>query len=567
MNVRPVVYRFPASFLLPLLWGAFLLFCPFRGLKGQVDLLPLDHPATSVLERLYYYGAIPDFPVEHLPLSRRSALEFLERAIRDTTLPENLRRQAEWRRAELAADAGEAPRSVVIPTRDESLTIFDDPFANRPFTGLDYFDSATRSSVALDPILEGEFRHDAELGESAAIVQGGARLRGTALGRLGFSGRVTNGTILGADTVILLDPRFGRSFKFGVVRQNRDVDFGGGHVRGDFDVAAAEIGREPLRLGNGGEGTLLLGGALPSSFDYLRFQMRLGPVSFSHVHASLLADPTGASVGITAEIPQKYVATHLLTLGPVAGIRLSLGEAVIYSGRGFEVGYLNPLNFMKSQEHFLRDRDNTYMYVAASVAPARRVFLEGEFLLDDLIFSRIGEGYWGNKTAWRIGGRLTAFPLDFADLSASYTRLEPYVYSHFNPTNAYLHDGAMLAASGLEPNSYLLDLGLSLFPAANLTVRLNAGTGEHGANETENGQVVRNVGGDVRRTFDTLSVSDVRFLDGTVEHLLNLSAAFEYEVLRGLYVQGRVFRRTVTVEDEERENVTQFWLGVRVGAK
>lgn len=570
MNVRSAAYRICRVAFSPLawiVWGAFLLFFPYIGLQAQVDLLPLDHPATSVLERLYYYGAIPDFPIEHLPLSRRSALEFLSRASADATLPEGLRRQAEWRRVELAADAGEVPHGVAIPTRDESVLIFDDLFANRPFTGMDYFDTATNSSVALDPILQGEFRYDAELGENAAIMQGGARLRGTALGHLGFSGYVTNGTILGADTVILLDPRFGQSFKFGVVRQNRDVDFGGGHVRADFDVAAAEIGREPLRLGSGGNSSLLLGTGLPSSYDYLRFQMRLGPVAFSHIHAGVLADPTGESVGITADIPQKYVATHLLTLGPVAGIRLSLGEAVVYSGRGFEIGYLNPLNFMKSQEHFLRDRDNSYMYFALSANPVRHLSLEGEFMLDDLIFSRIGDGYWGNKTAWRIAGRLTALPLESVDLAASYTRLEPYVYSHFNPTNAYLHDGAMLAASGLEPNSYLLDVGLSWYPAANLALRLNAGVGEHGANEVQDGQVVRNVGGDVRRTFDSLSVVNVRFLDGTVEQLMNVSAAFEYEVLRGLYLYGRLFRRTVTVEEEERENVTQLWLGVRVGAR
>lgn len=567
MNARPFPYRSAGLRFTRVVWAAALLFCPLDYLIAQVDLLPVDHPATAALERLYRYGALPGFPIEHLPVSRRSALRFLTRAAADPSLPDGLRRQAEWYLTELRADAGQAPRMAVIPTRDDQRSIFDDPFSNRPFTGLDYFDTATGSSVALDPILEGEFRYDAKLGESAAILQGGVSLRGTALGHLGFAGRATNGTILGADTVVRLDPRFGHSFKFGVVRQNRDIDFGAGHVRADFDAVAAEIGREPLHLGAGGERSLLLGGPLPSNFDYLRFGIGIGPVTFSHVHAALLADPTGAGAGIAAEIPQKFVATHLLTVGPFAGIRLSLGEAVIYSGRGFEIGYLNPLNFMKSQEHFLRDRDNSYMYLAASAVPVRGVMLEGEFMLDDLIFSQIGKGYWGNKTAWRLGARLTAVPLEFVDAGISYTRLEPYVYSHFNSTNAYRHDGSMLAASGLEPNSYMIDLDLAFHPSANLSIRLNAGFGQHGANETRDGMVVRNVGGDVLRTFDTLSVPEVVFLDGTLESLTNLSGDVEFEVLHNVYLRGRLIHRGVTVDGDDREKVTQLWLGIRMGAR
>ena len=536
-------------------------------LFAQADLLPLDHPATTVLERLYYSGAVPDIPVEHFPISRKAALEFLQSGVASVSIPESLRRQAVYFVRELAADKGESPRAVVIPTSDNSLLFFDDPFGDRPFTGLHYTDTATDSYLVIDPVLDAEFRYDADLSANAAVLQGGARLRGTVLDHVGFSAQATNGTILGNDTVVLADPRFGQSFKFGVVRQNRDIDFGSGHVRVGFDQVAAGIGREPVRLGAGEERSLLLGAGLPSNYDYLRFQMRLGRFSFTHIHASILSDATGPAAGIAAEIPQKYVAAHLFSVGPFGGVRASIGEAVVYGGRGFEIGYLNPLNFLKSQEHFLRDRDNSYMYATLGVNAFPGLFFEGEFMLDDLLFSRIGEGYWGNKTAWRLGARATGWPFGIADADVSYTRLEPYVYSHFNPLNAYTHDGAMLAASGLEPNSHQFDLGVNLYPLPNLSVRVNAEFGEHGANVEQDGEVVRNVGGDVRRTFDTLSNETVEFLDGTLETMSGYGAKVEYEFLRNMYVRAQLLGRSISVNDQEIESTTQIWFGVRIGSR
>lgn len=566
MNVCSFQYRFPATLQRCVLAAFASVLCFADMLHAQVDLLPLEHPATTALERLYYSGVVPDIPVEHFPISRKSALEFLRRGFSDASAPDNLRQQALYYAKELSADmGGDAPRAVVIPVSDSSTLFFDDPFGDRPFTGIDYSDTATDSYVVLDPVLDGEYRYDAERSAGAAIVQGGARLRGTLLGHLGFSAQATNGTVLGDKDVVLADPRYGKSFKLGVVQQNSDIDFGSGYVRADFDNVAAEIGREPMQLGAGGKRSLLLGARLPSNYDHLRFQMRLGKFSFTHIHASVLSDPEGINVGVEADIPQKFVAAHLFTIGPFAGVKASIGEAVVYSGRSFELGYLNPLNFLKSQEHYLRDRDNSYMYGTLSVNPVRGLFIEGEFMLDDLIFSRIGDGYWGNKTAWRVGAKATGW-FDLADVEVSYTRLEPYVYSHFNVSNAYIHDGAMLAASGLEPNSYRADIGLTLYPLPNLSLGASGSFGRHGANEEEDGVVVRNVGGDVRRTFDSLSSTSVEFLDGTLEKSVDIGVTVQYEFLRNMYVRAQFLNRALTVEPGNTEQLTQLWLGVRIGS-
>ncbi len=547
----------------------FLLLAGAAPLRAQVELLPLEHPAVRALVRIYEYGSIPEFPREHLPISRRLALTFLREAAGDARLPDLLRSTARYYITELAADEGRTEPAVLIKTSDGDHSIFDGDLGDRPLAFLTYRDTTRGVRLAFEPVFDAEFRTAPDDDLTAIIVQGGAQLRGTIAERVGFSARITNGTVAGDSDLVLRDPKFGHSAKFGVARQNRDADFGNGHLRADFDVVSAEIGRERVQLGGGMDESLLLGSILPSNYDYLRLNARLGRVTFSHIHASLLARHTGFHpFGPETVIPPKYVATHLISFGPFGGIRGSIGEAVVYSGRPFEIGYINPLNFMKSQEHYLRDRDNSFIYASLSANPVDGIFLEGEFMLDDLKFSEIGENFHGNKTAWKIGASAVAFPLPAIDLALSYTRIEPYTYAHTNPVNAYAHDGTPLAAAGLQPNSYMVEGKISVSPLPNLWIRAGVGVGEHGANEIdeEADTIVRNVGGDVeagRRGVDSFRVT---FLDGVLERLFRFRADAEYEPWRNIYLRLTFLGNRINAVGTKRED-TQLWLGARVGVR
>ena len=538
-------------------------------LQAQIDHLPIDHPATTLLLRLSNAGAIPEFPAEHLPVTRRDGLRWIDRALADSSLSDVLRRDALWYRVELAADNEGGRRAVVIPVGDDDEQVFASIPFESPFTGVAWYDSTRGARVLLDPILDAELRSaSGEVEGSALIAQGGVRLRGSLRSLFGFSATATNGTILGSEEVARDDARLRRTFKFGQVGQNRDIDFGRAHARLDIDGAALEIGRERITLGVGGESTLLMGAPLPSQTDYLRLALRLGPFSYSHLHASLIAEGETIGVGPTADIPTKYLATHLLSFGPVAGMRFSVGEAVIYGGRPFEIGYLNPFNFLKAQEHFLRDRDNSFLYAAVRAWPLERLQLEGEFMLDDLIFSRIGTGWWGNKSAWRLGAKATGVPVGTVDLEAEYTRLEPYVYTHFAPRNAYLHDGANLAAEGLQPNSYQVAGSIAWQPVPMLRTRLRLTVSEHGRNIVADTGIVRNVGGDVATGFIREVSSDtVTFLDGLLERATGVDLSADYEVMRNVYLRMRAFLRSTTIEGVEDQKRSQLWIGLRVGSR
>ncbi|HVZ41259.1 MAG TPA: hypothetical protein VHI13_18410 [Candidatus Kapabacteria bacterium] len=556
--------------------AAMLLLCGLLACRtvarAQSELLPVDHPATATLVRLYEFGGIPEFPREHLPVSRGYALRLLEQAGRDTTIPDLLRRQALYYRDELAAETGRLPTAAFIPTSDTSTLIYDHIGGDQPVVVLDYRDPALNTNMALEPVLDGDLRIDPDAHAKALIARGGLELRGTLLGHIGFSGRVTNGSVAGDSAIAARDPHINRDGSFGITGFGRDVSSGDGHIRADFDNVALELGHERVQLGGGLSGSLLLGSDLPVNFDYLRFSVRFGRVAFTHIHASLLGEATGDSHGPYAEIPSKYVAAHLLSFGPFAGLRFSIGESVIYHGRPFDLGYINPLVFMKTQEQYLLDRDNANLYLAMTWAPFRRALVEGEILVDDLRFSQIGKGFWNNKTAWRVALRTTAIGVDWLDAAVSYTRLEPYVFTHFNPLNDYTHAGAILGGGGLQPNSCLAELTLVATPAPWLHVQASAGFGEHGANTygidpvTGRDTVLVNVGGDVRQTHRAIVDNDhVTFLDGILEKSVHLRLEAEYELRRNVYLRIAALRDRTTVNGSSSP-VTEIRCGLRLGA-
>ncbi|MBC8144361.1 MAG: hypothetical protein H7X80_02180, partial [bacterium] len=243
-------------------------------------------------------------------------------------------------------------------------------------------------------------------------------------------------------------------------------------------------------------------------------------------------------------------------------VRFSVGESVIYSERPFEIGYLNPFIFLRSQEHYFRDRDNANMYASLSVAPIDGLFLESEFMLDDLKFSRIGDGFWGNKTAFRFAATARAIPLSALDFGLSYTRLQPYIYSHFSDTNAYAHDTSPLAAGGLPPNTQFIEAFVALVALPQLTINIAAGFGEHGANVFQNDTLARNVGGDIAQTRRPEDSEIVTFLDGIEEKIQRFRIEVEYEPVRNVYLRLTAFANA-RGESREREVRASLRIGAR----
>ncbi len=538
----PHIARHPLGAVLAIV--AVLFVVPAKA-GAQMELLPIDHPASRLLVRINEAGGLAGFPREHLPISVGTALQFLETVMHDASVATPLRDDAIFQITALRAMIGESRNKALIAVDDSSDAFFKGPFEDTPLTILSWGDSASRSHIVVNPIGEVEYRTDPDASKSAVVASFGGGVHGTVGGHVGFGALAVNGSIAGDLDLVRRDSTISHNGSFGITGFGRDISYGDGHARIEAWNCGLEIGREPIALGGDGEESLLLSSNLPTRVDYLRLTARVGKLAYSHIHAALLGTNSTAGLqGPFADIPQKYAALHLLSVGPFAGVRVSVGESVVYARRGMEIGYLNPLSFLKTQEQYLRDRDNSNFYFSFGANPVPGLFLDGEFLLDDLRFSLIGDGFWGNKTAWRVGVR--AVGLGVASLAGgiTYTRLEPYVYTHFNVVNNYTHDGVNMAGIDLQPNSYSISPWLEWRPFSRLTLNARVEIGRHGANVhvrdsiTGKDSLMVNVGGDINQTRrGGLDSEHVTFLDGNLEEVSRIRLVVEYEPIRNVYLR------------------------------
>ena len=245
--------------------------------------------------------------------------------------------------------------------------------------------------------------------------------------------------------------------------------------------------------------------------------------------------PDTIQISWKAGIPSKFFAQHRFSIRPDWG-EISFWEGLIYSKRGMDLAYLNPLSFFKSLEHALHDRDNALMGLDATVRPLSGIQFKGSFLPDDIRFGEIGTGYWANKWAWNTS---LEFVLPYGiDLGLEYSRVEPYTFSHFDTTNAMTND-EMLFGGYLLPNSDETSLLFRWWWGNRYPLEIKFAYQRHGENVyDENGIMVKNVGGDPLQTRLNSDSYTVEFLDGNRVNTMIFQITAGYEIVRGFNIQS-----------------------------
>ncbi|MDR1239491.1 MAG: hypothetical protein LBK27_05205 [Treponema sp.] len=167
---------------------------------------------------------------------------------------------------------------------------------------------------------------------------------------------------------------------------------------------------------------------------------------------------------------------------------LDLGESVVYTKR-FELGYLSPITNHIFYQNNIGDFDNMSMFI--TLKGQYPGFGKAWFSLfwDEAFWKRGALESDGTMIAWQGG---LSFPLSFLAFSSikiSYTKIEPYCYTHnrnFVPgyeghmETSYTNNGVGLGYY-LPPNSDELLLRLETMPARGLTTFLQYQLIRHGA--------------------------------------------------------------------------------------
>ncbi|MCB1059190.1 MAG: hypothetical protein KDB65_03070 [Calditrichaeota bacterium] len=298
---------------------------------------------------------------------------------------------------------------------------------------------------------------------------------------------------------------------------------------------AVTAGRGRHQWGPSYFGGLILNGYAPP-FDYLRFDAAPGRVNYTFLHGvlestipsdTLYINPDGRPRTINS---QKYISAQRLEIMPGPNALFGFSQAVIYGDRGVQLGYLTPMNFLYSVQHSNDDKDNLLLSFDGKwrIKPGLKVY--GEFLLDDVIVSDIfGNSGGGSKNAYTLGvhGIIPKPFWEKFDARFEYTKVRPFVYSHFFGVNKYTHWTSSLGYTN-EPNSEFIHfrLGASFYP---LYAAISYERQNHGANTDE-----KNVGGSIDAPNFGDSDSDFVFLDGQFIRTETITLSGRYEVLPNL---------------------------------
>lgn len=527
--------RFNTGLLLTLLFSAVAV-------HSQTEHAPVQHPVYQFLLRAEARGLLPHFSLSSLPLQRQEIIAALTQ-IRSAESRLSHEEVSTLELYETEFEIKKRSNAVVIYSPSDSAQVLsqrmfgsDEKFIYR------YKDST--ANINISPL--GSFEAFAQSGsgkkQNAQLGTLGARISGSVGSSLGYYLQATNSALFGGDkSLVLQNEKYKQNIKFAEL--GSDMDFSESHIRFQSDWFYAVIGRETQLLGAGLRQKLFISETSPA-FDALSLGARFSNFEYRFTHASLLALPESVvEAGFNTYIPYKFAAMHRFALKPSWG-EVAFWEGIIYSDRFPDLAYLNPLSFFKSLEHALRDRDNSIMGMDGTVRIFDGLQLKGTFLLDDIIFSKIGTGFWSNKTAWNISIS-AALPFNL-DVGFEYSRIEPYTYSHFNTRNSYTNDGKMLG-SYLLPNSDAFVVQTNYWFGGRYPVFLNCFFMRHGENVyNENGELLKNVGADpliTRRPpdFETGRPADpetVTFLDGILKKTFGLEVGGGVELARGFNLKA-----------------------------
>lgn len=506
----------------------------YSSLISQENDINISHPVYSFLKKCETQSLLPNYSLSDLPWRKSkiiSALILIDK--NKTLLTENELSTLNFFLTEFQITNRD--NAVLIESSsDDDQIFFSNIISNKE--KFIYFNKDSSNEVGLEPLLAFDyFLKTTTSNDSnyAAIGHLGFRLSGDFDKNFGFNLQVTNGTLFkGYRSVAFEDPHYAQNIKFNNLKN--DIDYTESHINYRSNWFLASIGRESRIMGSGLDQKIIISSRTPA-FDAIILGAKFTGFEYKFVHGSLLGltEQVINSTGFNLKIPAKYFTMHRFSVIPKWG-EFSFWESAIYTDRYPDLAYINPLNFIKSIEHSLRDRDNAAMGVDCAIRPFAGLQLMFTYFLDDIIFGEIGSGFWSNKSAWNFGFNTTF--IKNIEFGAEYSRIEPYTFTHFNRQNSFTNDGILIGPD-IYPNSHKFLVKTNWWWGERYPITLTYSYIESGTNIfNANGELIKNVGSDPSQTIRPIDPQKVIFLDGKQQFISTLDFQIAYEIFRGLNI-------------------------------
>jgi len=495
----------------------FLLLSP--NVFSQVENVPLNHPVYTFLKEMKVKNIIPYISEDVSNLSRFQVKNYLKQVEEKLDELSNTERDLFNRyKTEFYEFIDPENTTYFFHPEKNFGTSLSETFSHK----VKYFYAYVEENAKAFVEILGHYYYGQQFEpyvNNAHLFDIGFRIHGTVFKHLGYNLSVIKGGSAGDRQVAeLIEPRVLHSFKWVEDSENiANYEFTEGYIKYYTEPAedmhlSIQLGREHKTVGYGYGSKLVLSGDNPP-LDFIEFDFNYGIVKFTSIHGSTVGD---FSYDIN-ERYTKYWAFNRLKLSFENLFDIGIGENIVYSGRGIELGYLSPLGFYKFVEESNQDRDNGNLYFDLQTSFIPNLEFQATFFLDENILSNLQNlQIYKNKTAYQVGVFwYEAFKLNNLSLILEYTKIRPFVYSHVDIQNTYTAWGTNLGHP-IGPNA---DEVFSRV-AYNLTDWIRLSLDYHFIRRGENiydnqGNLIKNVGGDLNITHGPNPENEnAYFLDG-----------------------------------------------------
>ena len=229
------------------------------------------------------------------------------------------------------------------------------------------------------------------------------------------------------------------------------------------------------------------------ALSFPMIELKLKPVSWfrlDYIHgflASMVADSTKYYLEYDAETDSdkkiyrqanKYLAANMLTFTPVKGLDLSVGSAVIYGTSNMFAAFSLPISFFNSTDFQLAsggkfENENSQIFLNISTRNLKHTHFYASVFVDEFSFGRLKKSNpEHNPISWKVGGRVSNWPIKNLSLTAEFTRTNALVYDQSYPTHTWASNGYNLGHY-LGDNAQEVYVALAYKPVRGLSLTLS----------------------------------------------------------------------------------------------
>jgi len=226
----------------------------------------------------------------------------------------------------------------------------------------------------------------------------------------------------------------------------------------DWNWGSISVGKDFMTWGYGESGKLVMSDKAPS-FPLIRLDFELTDwLRFNYFHAWLSSNIIDSTQFYATNLNQnkrilyrqKYLASHSLIITPFRGLDFSLGESIVYSDR-LEIAYLIPFSFFRLADHYLSRGSNdagSNAQFFASISSKNHIpntHLYATAFIDEITLEDIFDATkQRNQLGFNIGASISDLPLKNLRLKTEFTKIFPFVYKHYIPTQNYESSGYVM---------------------------------------------------------------------------------------------------------------------------